>query len=189
MMRYREPQPGIITMPLLEADESATVLADLKANHEWEPATVRGQAKPEHQAPKVRSATVSSLEAQSEHSLLFRGRIQSFVRPLIRKRWNRDIMHHSSIQLVKYVPGDFYVAHRDSGRQFDNRYFTVVCYLNDGFKGGGTYFPSSDFTVQPEAGKAVVFPSDYLHRADKLIEGVKYIAVIWMLDTPPTKWI
>ncbi len=189
MTRYQEPQPGIITLSLLDAVESADVLADLKAKHEWAPATVSGAATKAHHAPKVRSATVSSLEPNSETSLLFRGRVHSIIRPLIRQRWNRDIIHHSRIQLVKYVPGDFYKAHRDSGRKFDNRYFTVVCYLNDGFKGGGTYFPSSDYTVVPEAGKAVVFPSDYLHRADELIEGTKYIAVVWMLDSPPPKWI
>ncbi len=189
MISYQEPGPGIITLPLLDQREAEEVMSGLNRTEAWEPATIRRTSNPDQLAPKVRSAKVAAFDAGSESRLLFEGRIRSIVRPLIYKRWQRDILKHSPLQLIKYLPGDFFVAHRDSGPQFNNRYFTVVCYLNADFEGGGTYFPDSDYTVKPEAGKAVIFPADYLHRADKVIRGEKYVMVAWMLDTPPVQWI
>lgn len=188
-MQYSESQPGIITLPLLNEDEAGSMLADLQENITWSPAKINGQKNKNSYAKEVRSATAAALEQSSEHSQLFEARIRSIVRPIIYKRWNHDILKHTNVQLVRYVPGDFFVVHRDNGSDYNERYYTVVCYLNSDFEGGGTYFPSSDYTVQPQAGKAVIFPSDYLHRANEVIEGVKYIAVIWMLDTPPVEWI
>ncbi len=188
-MKFDEPQPGIITLPLLEPKEAGEILQEIKKNHTWGPAKINGRKYKDAHAKEVRSATVSVIGQSTAEAELFNARIQSIVRPLIYKRWNHDILRHTNIQLVKYVPGDFFAVHRDNGSAYNERYYTVVCYLNDDFEGGGTYFPSSDYTVQPSAGKAVIFPSDYLHRADKILSGEKYIAVIWMLDTEPVSWI
>ena len=188
-MRYREPQPGLITLPLLEVEEAVEMLDDLKANTDWQPAKISSQKRKNRESKAVRSAMAAALAPSSPHAELFDARIRSIVRPLIYNRWNHDILRHTNVQLVRYVPGDFFVAHRDNGSDFNERYYTVVCYLNADFEGGGTYFPDSDYTVQPETGKAVIFPSDYLHRANEILAGEKYIAVIWMLDAPPVDWI
>ena len=90
---------------------------------------------------------------------------------------------------MRYIPGGFYKAHTDSGRRSHARYITMVCYLNDDFQGGGTYFPNADYRVTPKQGMAVLFPADYLHQADTVLEGMKYIAIAWLVDTAPVKWI
>ncbi|MFK7846953.1 MAG: prolyl hydroxylase family protein [Rhodothermales bacterium] len=188
-MRYREPQPGVITLPLLNTNEAGEILGDLKANTDWNPAKISTRKRISKESKAVRSAMAAALPSSSPHAELIDARIRSIVRPIIYQRWNHDILRHTSVQLVRYTAGDFFAVHRDNGSSFNERYYTVVCYLNDDFDGGGTYFPDSDYTVQPEAGKAVIFPSDYLHRANEILKGVKYIAVIWMLDTPPVDWI
>ncbi len=188
MVHYEEPQPGLMTLPLLDEKEAGGVLAEIQALENWAPATVRGKKKANLNT-SVRSAEAAALPASSLSLSLFEARIKSAIRPLIYQRWKRDIIRHSPVQLVRYFPGGFYNMHRDCGYNFNDRYFTTVCYLNADFEGGGTYFPDSDFTVIPEVGKAVIFPSDYLHRANIVNEGAKYIAVIWMLDNPPVSWM
>ncbi|MEM8487628.1 MAG: 2OG-Fe(II) oxygenase [Bacteroidota bacterium] len=188
-MQFREPQPGILTLPLLDKAEADDIVKDIKVKTAWKPARVNGRKYKNEEAKEVRSATTASLSKASQEAELFNARVRSIIRPLIFKRWKHDILRHTDIQLVKYVPGDFFAVHRDNGQAYNDRYYTVVCYLNDNFEGGGTYFPSSDYTVEPVAGKAVIFPSDYLHKANEIISGEKYVAVIWMLDTEPVSWI
>lgn len=188
-MQIHEPQPGILTLSLLDSAEAGEVLNEIQTTSNWKPAKVNGRKYKNEHAKEVRSATTTALKNASPAAELFNARIRSIVRPLIYKRWNHDILRHTDIQLVKYVPGDFFAVHRDNGQAYNDRYYTVVCYLNDDFEGGGTYFPSSDYTVEPVAGKAVIFPSDYLHKANEVVSGVKYVAVIWMLDTAPVSWI
>jgi hypothetical protein len=36
---------------------------------------------------------------------------------------------------------------------------------------------------------AVVFPATYVHRAERLISGEKYIIVSWLNGREPIKWI
>lgn len=186
----REPKPGIFTFPFLKESEAAQILAKIKSNDvSWKPAHVYGRKNPGKLVPDVRTASVSGFARESDEGRLFDARIQETVRPLIFERWQRDFTKHSGVQLVKYEPGGFYKAHRDNGVLYKNRYYTIVCYLNADFEGGETSFPELDYSVAPEAGKAVVFPSHYLHMGNEVMNGTKYIAVIWMLDKPPISWI
>jgi len=49
--------------------------------------------------------------------------------------------------------------------------------------GGATQFLYQDVSVQPEAGKMVLFPPFWTHehRAQELTAGVKYIATTWVV--------
>jgi predicted 2-oxoglutarate/Fe(II)-dependent dioxygenase YbiX len=66
-----------------------------------------------------------------------------------------------------------------------NRYYSLVCYLNDDFEGGSTRFPALDYAVKPQCGKAILFPSRYLHGGEPVISGQKYILISWITGPIP----
>ena len=191
MTDYLEHRPGIITLPLLDQATCETIIDLCNEQDVWKQAGVVGQASQghDHVATEVRSATLNAFRQGTDVWNLLHPKVDEIVRPLVRRQWHRDFSMHSEFQVVRYHPGDFYKAHRDSGPYNPDRYFSVVFYLNDDFQGGGTYFPDADYTVVPVQGQALLFPSDYLHHAERVLEGTKYIAVTWMLGQPPIKWI
>ena len=107
------------------------------------------------------------------------------------------------IQLLRYLPCDspgapdcqFYRRHHDTipelvTMQPGPRVYTFFLYLSDVEEGGGTKFDGG-FTVQPKAGKAVLWPavleSDAFtsddrthHEALPVTKGVKYAANFWL---------
>ena len=57
-----------------------------------------------------------------------------------------------------------------------------MTYLNDVEDGGATHFLHYDLTVQPEAGKTLIWPAEWTHAhaGQVLNSGVKYIITGWM---------
>lgn len=190
MIDYAEPSPGILTLPLLDRAACETVMTRSE-DEAWVPAGVVGKANKgqSHVNVDMRQAALRFFERDTDIWHLLHEKIDGVVRPLVQARWKRDFPNHSTVQIVRYPPGGFYRAHRDSGPYNEVRYFTVVCYLNDDYEGGGTYFPDAAYTVVPEQGKTVLFPADYLHQAEPVRNGTKYVAVIWLLAPPPTQWM
>lgn len=189
MIECTEPHPGILTLPLLDAAVCHAFIAQAAASA-WEAAGIVDDHKPEGVVePNVRSASVTYFAEHSEAWTLLNSKIEHVVSPLLLKRWNWKLSEYEPFQIVRYPPGGFYLAHRDSGPHLDKRYFSVVFYLNDDFEGGGTHFPDFDYTVEPETGKALIFPSDYLHHALTVQNGTKYITVTWLKAPPPVQWI
>lgn len=92
--------------------------------------------------------------------------------------------------VLKYQPGGLYNAHSDSEywdekdyrwiRSLDRDY-SILLYLNEGFRGGALYFPNFNFRIAPKRGMLVAFPSDhrYLHAAEPLLSGVRFAVVSW----------
>ena len=86
----------------------------------------------------------------------------------------------AELQLVRYRTGGTYVEHRDRPAcDAAPRSLSIVGYLNDDFTGGSTVFPELSVTVRPQAGKAIVFAPDLLHRADPILQGCKYAITAW----------
>ena len=62
-----------------------------------------------------------------------------------------------------------------------------MIYLNEGYKGGGTYFPTLQKTIEPETGKALWWHNlkngkvqeQYLHEGVTVDEGKKYVVTSW----------
>ena len=81
--------------------------------------------------------------------------------------------------------GEFYHWHIDGGsHEFAARQLVALWYLNDLDGGGGqTEFSYQDVSVQPEAGKLILFPPfwTHLHRGKTLESGHKYIATTWVV--------
>lgn len=104
------------------------------------------------------------------------------------------------IQVLHYRPGAEYKPHYDYFdpaepgtpailRRGGQRVGTVVMYLNNPVKGGGTTFPDAGIEVYPQKGNAVFFgyaraqPDTLtLHGGAAVVEGEKWIATKWLRE-------
>lgn len=132
--------------------------------------------------------------ARSENELI--ARIERRLADLT--RW--PLENGEGLQILHYRPGAEYKPHYD---YFDpaepgtptilqrggQRVATIVMYLNDPIKGGGTTFPDVKLEVAPQRGNAVFFSYDKphpstgsLHGGAPVIEGEKWIATKWLRE-------
>lgn len=108
------------------------------------------------------------------------------------------------LQLVHYDPGQQYTPHHDFAHPATNsehqeqRFATLLLYLNEGMEGGETSFPrwvnaetGKPLEVVPEKGKAVLFysilpdgnPDDLsMHAAQPVKDGEKWLTNLWVWD-------
>ena len=112
--------------------------------------------------------------------------------------------YHEYMQLVRYVPGQYYKSHHDTHEDDAHtlegpRILTVFMYLNDVEEGGATRFndmlgddSNIYMDVLPRKGTALIWPSVLnespndeidvrtFHEAMEVIKGVKYGANVWL---------
>ena len=87
------------------------------------------------------------------------------------------------IQILQYEKTQEYKFHHDAAfhreQEEYHRQISVIIYLSEGFKGGGTAFPHT--TYKPKPGYALIFPSNwcYPHAGEPVEEGRKRVAVTW----------
>ncbi len=193
MSTHKEESQGVVSLRLYEPAECKMIVESLKRLDGWNAALIReadeaGSYKIVSR-PDVRSA--STLESPALEKIYegFEMKLNLVVKPLIRKLWKLDLSTHSGTHLLKYEAGDHYRPHRDTGLGFEDRYFSVVCYLNDDFAGGRTRFPGLNYAVTPQAGQAILFPANYLHGSEPIVSGRKFVVVSWIEGPVPTKWI
>ena len=104
------------------------------------------------------------------------------------------------VQVLQYRPGAEYKPHydyfdpREPGtanitRRGGQRVATLVMYLNNPTRGGGTTFPDVGLEVMPQRGHAVYFgyeaPSpttQTLHGGAPVLEGEKWVATKWLRE-------
>lgn len=89
--------------------------------------------------------------------------------------------HMEQISMLEYLAGDgFYKAHYDFGPETP-RLMSAVLYLNDVEEGGETYFDQLNISVEPKAGRLILFPAGYpyAHEARNPVSGNKYVLVTW----------
>jgi prolyl 4-hydroxylase len=132
--------------------------------------------------------------ARSENELI--ARIERRLAQLT--RWPLD--NGEGLQILHYHPGAEYKPHYD---YFDpdepgtptilkrggQRVATIIMYLHEPLKGGGTVFPDVQLQVAPKRGNAVFFSYDRahpatrsLHGGEPVIEGEKWIATKWLRE-------
>jgi hypothetical protein len=86
---------------------------------------------------------------------------------------NIEIDHE--LRFSRYRTGDKFRLHTDKPfSKNGNANYRLLIYLND-CKGGETNFPFLNLKINPEVGKAIIFPLDYLHEGLPILDGVKYI--------------
>ena len=192
MISFTEAANGLLALALVEPEECRSIVDHIETVDGWGDATVRAQGSDDMYdsvAPHVRSASVVPLVRSPEILHQFEEKMAKLIKPLIAQFWGVDLEEHSGLQIVRYKPGGRYQTHQDAAMDFEDRYFTVICYLNDDFEGGCTQFPNLNHTVVPESGKAIVFPAKYFHCAEPVVRGEKYVLVGWVLGPAPIKWI
>ena len=93
-------------------------------------------------------------------------------------------------QVCRYHTGQFYHSHQDGfeGAPDSQRIGTVLIYLNNVAKGGGTLFNTLNIRVQPKEGTALIFfPAKmdgiidhrYLHTAENASD-TKWVSQVWL---------
>lgn len=118
----------------------------------------------------------------------------------IAKLLNWPLANGEGLQILHYQPGAQYKPHYD---YFDpnepgtptilkrggQRVATVIVYLGEPEKGGGTTFPNVNLVVAPKRGNAVFFSYDKphpstlsLHGGAPVIAGEKWIATKWLRE-------
>jgi predicted 2-oxoglutarate/Fe(II)-dependent dioxygenase YbiX len=192
MIEYTEEIRGILAVELYQPDACRSIIERAKAFDGWTEAKVSEHIEDAFNPatrPEARRASVLAPPRESELRREFDLKMESIVKPLVKEVWGVDLKQHGETHFVRYCPGNYYTPHSDTGLHRSDRYFTVICYLNDDFEGGQTSFSQLGYWVAPRRGKAVVFPATYLHCAEPVISGEKYILVSWLMGHPPTRWI
>ena len=192
LIRYTEDVPGLLSVPFFQPSFCKQTVARTRRLN-WTVAQIQeektGGGERIYTSPKTRSASIlNSLHAEEVYQQFDR-RINSVVKPLIKQVWQLELTEHSGTQMIRYRKGGHYVPHADAGGDLGERYFTVVCYLNDNFEGGQTSFPSLGLAVKPKTGHAIVFPARYLHCAEPVTRGEKFILITWVCGSVPIGWI
>lgn len=115
---------------------------------------------------------------------------------------NLNIERGEALQGQVYKPGEYFKPHNDffTGPAYDmhckasgNRTHTLMVYLNNVEKGGGTNFPTLNKLVEPEPGMAIWWHNmedgklqdKYLHEGVEVDLGKKYIVTSWWREK---KW-
>lgn len=193
MIPYERQTQGVVSLELFDPTECRKIVGRIEQLEGWTAALIREGLEGEDYYNVTRKDVRSANILNSVHvGWLYREfeqKIDSLVKPLVKQLWKLDLSSQSGTQLLKYEAADHYRPHRDTGVDLEQRYFSVVCYLNDDFEGGRTLFPTLDYAVTPEAGHAVLFPSTYLHGSEPVINGRKFVLVSWIEGPVPVKWI
>lgn len=158
----------------------------------------------------ARSETVVTTTGASEVNVartsegMFFGRGENDVCKRIEARiatlLNWPLDNGEGLQILRYQPGAEYKPHYDYFdpaepgtptilRRGGQRVATLVMYLNEPARGGGTTFPDVGFEVAPVRGNAVFFSYDRphpstrtLHGGAPVIEGEKWVATKWLRE-------
>ena len=193
MIEYRDESDGVISVSLFDAAECRKIVDRVSQLDGWEPAQVRetdAEGRTESFThTEVRATSILSSEQAESVYRPFDLAMDEMLKPLVKQVWKINLTEHSGTQILKYGPADHYVPHQDSGPGLESRYLSVVCYLNDNFTGGETSFPGCGYTAKPKTGKAIIFPSHYLHGSVPVIRGMKYVIVSWLRGPVAIKWI
>lgn len=130
--------------------------------------------------------------------------------PLVQELYNKlslivgiPTSHAEDLQVVRYLPGQYYNEHHDACCTNDircsefikkggQRMLTVLIYLNSDFEGGSTRFPNLNTDFKPNVGSAIVFHPLAnntskchplaLHAGTPVTSGEKWIANIWFRE-------
>jgi predicted 2-oxoglutarate/Fe(II)-dependent dioxygenase YbiX len=189
---YAEEVRGVFSVRLYDARSCRAILRRAGASDDWGAAEVSVE-EDEGYGSSVEEETrrASALTPARDSPIVreFDRRMNRVVKPLVRRLWGVGLRRHTGTHLVRYTRGNFYAPHTDAALDVSDRYFTVLCYLNDDFEGGQTSFPLLGHSVEPRTGKAVIFPATYLHSSEPVLSGEKYVLVTWLMGPEPPAWI
>lgn len=105
-----------------------------------------------------------------------------------------DVAQGEPLQVLRYKPGNQYRTHFDAIPGFANqRILTMIVWLNQGYGGGETFFPTPGLKLRGRAGDALLFRNagpdgrrdpDSAHAGLPVTAGQKWIASRWIRAKP-----
>lgn len=176
---------------LLSADECDALVAAARPRLARS-LTVQTQTGGEEMNPDRTSQGMFFSRGESE----LISRIEARIAQLL--NWPLD--HGEGMQVLRYSAGAQYKPHYDYFdpaepgtptilRRGGQRVATLVMYLSEPARGGGTVFPDAGLEVAPVRGNAVFFSYDRphpatgtLHGGAPVIEGEKWVATKWLRE-------
>ena len=167
-------------------EECQELIKMIDANHSRSSVVVGGTDRTD--VTDHRTSSTSNLDMSTP--------IMSKIKKQISETLGLELIKGEALQGQLYEPGQYFKPHNDffSGPAYDmhckasgNRTHTLMIYLNDDYKGGGTHFPTLQKTVEPETGKALWWynmkdgkvQDQYLHEGVTVDEGKKYVVTSW----------
>lgn len=161
----------VFSVPDIVTPAECVELIALAEQSGFDAASVRTEAG-QQAMPRVRNNERTVVDDSSWPALLWR-RLQGVELPAVDEQ--RAVALPRSLRFYKYRPGQRFKMHKDGPWREDGlvSQLTLLVYLNEGFAGGCTDFRT--FTVQPEAGSALLFLHDTWHEGAAVTEGVKYV--------------
>jgi predicted 2-oxoglutarate/Fe(II)-dependent dioxygenase YbiX len=170
-----EAAPGLYALRAFTPVEAAAIVALAAASPYWIDAGINEASAVDK---TVRDAQLLPEQLNEIQARSLRTRLDVVCGRLVGKLAPGATIVES--QLVRYHRGGRYVEHRDRPAPDDpRRVLSVICYLNDDITGGATTFTELDVSVQPAAGVAIAFDPSLMHRADPVVDGVKYVITSW----------
>lgn len=171
----------------ISVKDCAAIIEQFEARHEQQYA---GRIGSEQQlADKVKKSTdlrISGREDWQQYDQLFRESMQKAIKSLsaIHPFFSANRFKDMGYNLQRTREGEYYQWHLDCGAgQMSQRVLVAIWYLNDVTgPGGATEFYHQNISIQPQAGRLVLFPPfwTHLHQNSKLEAGVKYISTTWL---------
>ena len=180
------------------------VFGNLLSNEECE--AIIAEARPRMQ----RSLTVDNQSGgesinddRTSNGMFFQRGENELIRRVeerIARLLNWPLENGEGLQVLHYRPGAEYKPHYDYFapnepgtptivKRGGQRVGTLVMYLNEPTRGGGTTFPDAGLQVVPRRGNAVFFSYDRpdpstktLHGGAPVLEGEKWIATKWLRE-------
>jgi prolyl 4-hydroxylase len=163
--------------------------------------TVLQPSSPTASLDSVRSSTTAWLSHSETPAL-------SLLSSLLSSITSLPLSHCERFQLARYKPGQRYAPHVDhldsmNGLACGGRVRTAIFYLNGGggLEGGRTAFPELGVSVEPRAGRAIVFDNvrvpvafegrfecegdgRSVHSGEPVEGGEKFIVTLWAHPAP-----
>lgn len=185
-------QPRVVVLGGVLSDEECDALIAAARPRMARSLTVQTQTGGEELNPDRTSNGMFFNRGESELITRIEARIARLL--------NWPVDHGEGIQVLHYHPGAEYKPHYD---YFDpaepgtptilkrggQRLATLVMYLSEPARGGGTTFPDVGLEVAPQRGNAVFFSYDRplpttrtLHGGAPVIEGEKWVATKWLRE-------
>ena len=105
-----------------------------------------------------------------------------------------DVCNSEALYVMRYTPGQEYRPHMDALPGLKNqREWTAIAYLNDGFEGGATAFPELVLSLRLGIGDVLLFRNSdsrqqpdprMVHAGEPVTSGEKWIATRWIRHGP-----
>lgn len=189
VLGYTREAKGVVAVSLFHPRTCRAIIAAVREHEGWATAKVsrRGEDGEFRSVVDHSHRTANVLYSQHLGAVgrKFDEKMNRVLKPLVNHLWQRNLTEHEGTQLVHYTAGGHYIVHSDIGQRTRNRHFSVVCYLNDDFEGGGTRFPALNYCTTPQSGTAILFPSGFPHGGEPVTSGEKFVLVSWITGPVP----